>query len=154
VVLVAASDQIRREVADLSKASGHSFSISEDPVDGTKMYVVYTSDHPFRELYAVGHGVFGFRVPDNYPDACPEDSFFIQPADIKLKIPDATRNTVDIHRAGPAGLEYLRGISLGATEALVFSWHLWNRVAWDRNRHTLTDHYTHCIRRFEQPEHD
>src|SRR5438046_2050972 len=87
VALVAAPDQIRRAVADLSKTSGHSFHVSDDPVDGTKMYVVYTNEHPFRETYSVEQGVFGFRVPDNYPDACPEDSFFIQPHDIKLKAP-------------------------------------------------------------------
>lgn len=151
---VATPDLIRRAVTDLSKASGHPFRVSSDPVDGTKMYVVYASEHPFRELYTAGHGVFGFRVPDNYPDACPEDSFFIQPHDVKLKTPDTTRNSIDANRTGAAGLEYLKGTELRDKQALVFSWHLWNRVTWDRNKHTLIDHYTHCIRRFEQPEHD
>lgn len=149
-----APDPIQRAVAELSKASGHSFEVSDSPVDGTKLHVVYAKDHPFRDLYTVERGAFGFRVPENYPDACPDDSFFIQPSDVKLKTSDTVRNSVDIHRAGVNGLEFLKGTELGAIPALVFSWHLWNTVAWNRSKHTLTDHYTHCLRRFDQPEHD
>jgi len=146
-------EPIQLAVGALSKESGYEFRVSDAPVEGTKLFLVYATEHPLSDLYNVREGILGFRVPDNYPDACPEDSFFIQPADIKLTSPDAVRNSVDIHRAGPTP-EFLKGTELGATPALVFSWHIWNTRPWNRSTHTLIDHYAHCVRRFDAPEHD
>lgn len=151
--LVPAPELIREAVENLSSVSGYSFRVTEKPVVGTTLYVVYASDHHFRPLYTVTSGVLGFRVPENYPDACPEDSFFIQPTDIKLNAADPVRNSIDINRAGVAP-DFLSGSGLSPSSALVFSWHLWNRRPWNRNLHSLVDHYTHCVRRFESPEHD
>jgi hypothetical protein len=151
---VPVTEALKKAVHQLSLVSGYEFLISDAPVVGTEMHVVYTLDHPFRQEYSVAHGIFGFRVPAGFPNACPEDSFFIQPATVKLKVADAIRNSVDVHRAGPVGNEYLNGTPIGGNPALVFSWHIWNKGIWDRNKHTLVDHYTHCVRRFDQPEHD
>lgn len=151
-VPVPAPDTIRAAVAALARASGYAFEITDAPVEGTALWVAYARDHPFGSRYTAATGILGFRIPQNFPDACPEDSFFIQPADIKLSEPDPIRRSVDVHRAG-ANSDFLRGTGL-AGNVLVFSWHLWNRVAWDRRKHTLMDHYTHCLRRFDAPEHD
>jgi hypothetical protein len=148
---VAAPDELRQAVASLSIHSGHTFAISERPVPGTTLYVVYATDHPLPKHYTRERATLGFRVPDNWPDAAPEDSFFLFPGDIKLSAPDPVRNTIDINRAA-ANSEHIQGVMDGP--ALVFSWHLWNKVAWNRRKHTLVDHYSHCLRRFEQIEHD
>ena len=111
------------------------------------------NDHPFRSEYTVPFGALGFRAPFNFPDAAPEDSFFIAPSEIKLIETDATRDSGDIHRAGRVD-NYVAGSSLGNIPVLIFSWHLWDRVPWNRRKNTLFDHYAHCVRRFDQPEHD
>lgn len=149
-----APDRVLSAVADLSKSSGEAFEVSDVPVTGTRLYVVFARNHRFTDRYTREKGVLGFRVPDNYPDAQPEDSFFILPADIKLKVADPVRNSCDLHRAGASGPEYLGGTGLAGESALVFSWHLWDRSPWNRNKHSLIDHYHHSLRRFEQPEHD
>jgi hypothetical protein len=151
---VAAPDRILRAVAELTRVAGEEFLVTDEPVEGTKLYAVYASAHPLSGRFTVQRGMLGFRVPETYPDAHPEDSFFIRPHDIKLREADPVRGSRDVHRAGVSGPDYLRGTSLGIDPVLAFSWHLWDRVAWNRNKHTLTDHYTHCLRRFEQPEHD
>lgn len=148
---VPASEELARAVDDLSERSGHAFQISPQAVSGTNLYVVHTNDHEFRAAYTVERGILGFRVPGNFPDAGPEDSFFIAPADTKLRIADSVRNSMDVNRAGRAE-GYVAGSALGNIPVLVFSWHLWNAVAWNRKKHTLMDHYTHCIRRFEMAE--
>jgi len=150
---VPAPDHIVQAVHGFSEKVGYKFEVSDCPVEGTELYVVYAEAHPLPERYTVALGVLGFRVPRNIPDACPEDCFFIQPHDVKLKEADPVRNSKDINRAS-SNQDFLRGTKLGGTPALVFSWHLWDRRPWDRNRHTLIDHYDHCIRRFDQPEHD
>lgn len=147
------SDAILAAVKDLSEKSGLDFSVTETVVEGTELYVVYATNHPFPDVYTVAAGVLGFRVPHNFPDAQPEDSFFIQPDTVKLKTADQKRNSVDIHRAAP-DQNLLKGTPLGSGPALLFSWHIWNKVAWKRGKHTLADHYFHCVKRFEQPEHD
>jgi hypothetical protein len=149
--LVPASEELVRAVADLSERSGYAFTISPQVVPGTNLYVVHTSDHEFRSLYTVERGVLGFRVPSNFPDAGPEDSFFIAPADTKLRNADVVRNSIDLNRAGRAE-GYVVDSALGNLPVLVFSWHLWNAVPWNRRKDTLMDHYTHCIRRFEMAE--
>jgi hypothetical protein len=115
--------------------------------------VAYAPDHPFPERYTLGRGTLGFRVPGNLPDAAPEDSFFIAPATVKLRAADPVRNSCDLHRAG-ADPNYLQGVIPVEGPVLVFSWHIWNKGIWNRRKHTLIDHYAHCLRRFEQPEHD
>ena len=145
------SEELLRAVADLSERSGHVFAISPQVVPGTNLYVVHTNDHELRSLYTVERGILGFRVPSNFPDAGPEDSFFIAPADTKLRIADTVRNSIDLNRAGRAE-GYVAGSELGNLPVLVFSWHLWNAVPWNRRTNTLMDHYTHCIRRFEMTE--
>lgn len=147
-----APDLVAAAVLDLSQKSGQEFVVSDTTVPGTALYVVYAVAHPFPAHYSLESGVLGFRVPQNFPDACPEDSFFLQPATVKLREADANRKSVDIHRASPDA-NFLNGTAI-AGPALVFSWHLWNKVPWDRRKHTLFDHYTHTLRRFEQPEHD
>jgi hypothetical protein len=151
---VPAPERILSAVADLSKSSGEAFEVSNEPVTGTRLYVVFARNHRLGEAYTRAKGVLGFRVPDTYPDAQPEDSFFILPADIKLKVPDPVRNSSDLHRAGASGPEYLGGTVLAGESALVFSWHLWDRSPWSRSKHSLIDHYHHSLRRFEQLEHD
>lgn len=148
---MAASEELLRAVADLSERSRHAFEISSQVVPGTNLYVVHTNDHEFRHTYTVERGILGFRVPGNFPDAGPEDSFFIAPADTKLRTADAVRNSIDLNRAGRAE-GYVTGSALRNMPVLVFSWHLWNGVPWNRKKHTLMDHYTHCIRRFEMAE--
>jgi hypothetical protein len=147
------SDDVLKAVADLGERSGYVFQISPEVVPGTNLFVVHTADHPFRPEYTVTKGVLGFRVPSNLPDAAPEDSFFIMPITIKLASPDPTRNSIDLNRASRADNFVLKS-DLGAVPVLLFSWHLWDRAPWNRRIHTLVDHYNHCIRRFEQPEHD
>lgn len=148
-----APEELRAAVAELSAKSGHSFHASDQPVPGTNLYVVYALDHPFPPHYTADKGTFGFRAPGNYPDAGPEDSFFLLPASVKLRTADALRHTTDIHRAS-ADPNHLQTVIPVEGPALVFSWHLWNRVAWNRRKHTLIDHHAHCLRRFEQAEHD
>ena len=150
---MSASEEILTAVQDVSRKAGIPFTITEKMVEGTQLYVVYTPLHPFPDHYTVSCGTLGFRVPFNFPDASPEDCFFVLPADVKLKVPDPVRNHIDIHRAA-ADPNVLKGTELSGPPALVFSWHLWNSRPWDRNKHTLFDHYTHCLRRFEQQEHD
>ena len=148
-----ASEELVKAVADLGEKSGHIFQISPEVVPGTNLFVVHTVDHTFRPEYNVTKGVLGFRVPSNFPDAAPEDSFFILPDTVKLVIPDPTRKSIDLNRASRADNFVLQS-ELGAAPVLLFSWHLWDRALWNRRIHTLVDHYNHCIRRFEQPEHD
>ena len=147
------SDLLLQAVEELSEKSGHRFHISPEPVPNTNLYLVHTEDHPFRPEYTIRTGVFGFRVPFNFPDAAPEDSFFIAPSETKLREADAVRSSIDLNRAGRAE-GYVTGSLLGGMPVLVFSWHLWDRVQWNRRKNTLIDHYTHCVRRFEQAEHD
>jgi hypothetical protein len=128
------------------------FEVTRGPVNSTQLFVVYAAGHALPERYTASTGTLGFRVPATFPDAGPEDSFFLQPADLKLKLVDPSRNSCDVHRAGVNG-DLLVGTELTGS-VLVFSWHLWNKVPWDRRRHTLVDHYRHCLRRFDEPEHD
>lgn len=139
-------------VASLSVASGYPFTVSEDVVSGTQLYVVYTESHAFPDRYTIRKGALGFRVPSNYRDASPEDTFFVAPPTIKLVVPDPVRSSVDLNRASPTD-GFLPPSVLGGGRVLVFSWHLWDRSPWRPRTHTLLDHYTHCLRRFEQPEH-
>jgi hypothetical protein len=155
-VRVAASELLVRAVNELRECSGYRFQISSFPVTGTGLFVVHTEDHPFRAEYTIARGALGFRVPLNFPDAGPEDAFFISPIDVKLVQPDRVRNSVDLNRASRVD-NFVIGSSLGNVPVLLFSWHLWNTVKWntvkwDRRVHTLVDHYTHCTRRFDQPE--
>lgn len=152
-VPVSAPEEILAAVAELSEQSGYQFKVTSVPVEGTDLYVVYAEGYPFPARYTLASGIFGFRVPRNFPNACPEDSFFIQPHDVKLKDLEPTRNSIEIHRASPSP-DLLKGTELGGAPALVFSWHIWNRGIWNRSKHTLVDHYTHCLRRFDEPEHD
>ena len=145
------SEQLLKAVRELGEKSGHSFQISPQPVPGTTLYVVHAPDHDFRPEYTVARGILGFRVPANLPDAAPEDSFFILPADVKLITADRVRNSTDLNRASRAD-NFVTGSVLGNVPVLVFSWHAWNSSPWNRRTHTLVDHYTHCLRRFEQPE--
>jgi hypothetical protein len=140
-------------VEKLSESSGHLFRTTPNPVEGTSLYVVYTENHPYPDKYSVSQGTFGFRVPHNFPDACPEDAFFIRPHDIALKVADPVRGNTKLNRA-EASTGIVKGTELGTDPVLVFSWHLWNKGIWNRNKHTLIDHYTHCLRRFDEPEHD
>ncbi len=147
------SDLLVRAVAELSARSGHTFQISPEPVPGTNLFVAHTDNHEYRPEYTITSGPLGFSVPFNFPDAAPEDSFFITAVNAKLKIADPLRNSTDLNRAGRSD-GYVTGSLLGNVSVLIFSWHLWNTVPWDRRKHTLFDHYTHCIRRFDVPEHD
>jgi hypothetical protein len=147
------SESLLDAVDYLSARSGHQFQVSPEPVPGTSLFVVHAADHEYRQEYTVRSGPFGFRVPFNFPDAAPEDCFFISAVGAKLKMPDPVRKNADIHRVG-LNQGFVAGSALGNVPVLVFSWHLWNRVRWERRKHTLFDHYTHCLRRFEQPEHD
>lgn len=152
-VQVLPSNDLLNAVADLQERSGYVFQISPEVVPGTSLFVVHTVDHPFRPEYTIRSGVLGFRVPSNFPDAAPEDSFFITPITVKLVSLDPMRNSADLHRASRAD-SFVLGSTLGAVPVLLFSWHLWDRAPWNRRTHTLFDHYNHCIRRFEQPERD
>jgi hypothetical protein len=145
------SETLTNAVNELRERSGYPFQLSPDPVPGTGLFVVHTDDHPFRAEYTISRGTFGFRVPLNFPDAGPEDAFFIAPADVKLTQPDRARNSVELNRASRVD-NFVSGSSLGNIKVLLFSWHVWNVVRWNRRTHRLMDHYTHCIRRFEQPE--
>ena len=149
---VAVPEEITAAVTEMTQKSGHQFRVSEKVVEGTQLYVVYAPDHPFPEHYTVASGTLGFRVPQNFPDASPEDCFFLLPNDVKLKVADLVTGNVNINRAGEDP-NFLKGTELGGKVALVFSWHLWDRRPWNRRKHTLFDHYAHCLRRFEQNEH-
>lgn len=152
-VPVVAPDNLVEEVRRLNKVSGEAFVVSPNPITGTELYAVYATDHWLPPRYTRNKGILGFRVPANLPNGCPEDSFFIAPDDLQLVVADPVRKSRDINRAGKtAGI--LRGSDLGDISVLVFSWHIWNKVPWERGRHNLLDHYQHCLRRFEQPEHD
>ena len=140
-------------VAQLRETAGEEFQVTEKAVEGTELHVVYVCDHPLPARYSNRIAMLGFRVPSRFPDACPEDSFFLVPCEIKLVEPDSARNSTDLNRAGRTE-GVLKGTELPDTPVLLFSWHLWNSVPWDRNKHTLMDHYRHCLRRFEQNEHD
>src|SRR5271169_2305923 len=93
------SEELLKAVTELAERSGRTFEISPQPVPGTSVFVVHTNDHEFRPEYTVTSGVFGFRVPSNFPGAGPEDNFFILPAETKLRAPDVVRNSVDVNRA-------------------------------------------------------
>ena len=147
-------EELKTAVASLSEATGIEFAVTDDVVPGTRLYVVYSPQHELPDRYNQATGVLGFRVPANYPDVSPEDAFFLQTAEpLKLASPEPSRRSTEIHRASMNG-EVLKGTVLSDRAALVFSWHLWNHVRWDRRKHTLIDHYNHCLRRFEQSEHD
>jgi hypothetical protein len=150
---VVAPDDLRSAVAALSQQTGLVFVVSDRPVPGTNLYVVYAANHPFSSQYNQEKGTLGFRVPGNFPDAGPEDSFFIMPESVKLKEADPVRQSTDINRASPDPNHLQTTIPVEGV-ALVFSWHLWNKKEWNRRKHALIDHYTHSLRRFEQPEHD
>ena len=90
-------------------------------------------------------------MPGMYADASPEDAFFITPATITLVTPDPVRNSVELNRASSTPGFVPPSVFEGGP-VLVFSWHLWDRSPWRPRTHTLIDHYTHCLRRFEQPE--
>jgi hypothetical protein len=145
------SEELLKAIEKLSEKSGYPFQISPEPVPGTSLFVVHTPDHGFRPEYTVTRGVLGFRAPFNFPDAAPEDSFFVIPVDIKLLSPDPVRNSIDVNRASRTE-NFVTGSALGNVPVLLFSWHLWDRVPWNRRAHTLVDHYSHCIRRFEHAE--
>lgn len=139
-------------VKDLAEASRQAFQVTDSMVTNTQLYVVYAPDHWLPDKYTRTEGTFGFRVGDGYPESCPEDAFFIYPADIKLVAPDPVRRNTDLNRAA-AQTGILTGTDLGDVSVLVFSWHLWNQAGkWKRGKHTLIDHYTHCLRRFDQTE--
>jgi len=152
VVPVAAPEEIETAVAALSESSGLEFRVTDVPVIGTNLYVVYARNHPLPEKYTVSSATLGFRVPGNFPDAGPEDSFFLQPDDIRLKEDDPVTHTRNLNRAS-SNQDFVRGTELEGA-ALVFSWHLWEKRPWSRSKNTLIDHYAHCVRRFDQPEHD
>jgi len=115
--------------------------------------VVYAVNHPLPERYTVNSATLGFRVPENFPDAAPEDSFFIQVPAIELVQADTVRQTKVVNRLNATD-GFLTGTSLADHRTWVFSWHLWEKSAWNRRKHKLLDHYLHCLRRFEAPEHD
>jgi hypothetical protein len=149
---VSAPDELRSAVDSLSKQLGLEFILSEAPVPGTNLYVVYTLNHPLPEKYTATAATLGFRVPGNFPDAGPEDSFFLQPDTIRLIQNDPVSHVNTLNRASPNG-DVVKGTAL-AGSVLVFSWHCWEKHPWGRSKHTLIDHYAHCIRRFDAPEHD
>ena len=138
-------------LSELRAATGRDWQISQEPVPGTGLYVVHAA-HEFPKHYTVEVGQLGFRVPSNFPDAGPEDCFFISPAKVKLREANKNRGTSDIHRAGEN--PGYAGPIPGLESVLVFSWHLWNKTAWNRRKNRLSDHYFHCLRRFEQAEND
>jgi hypothetical protein len=148
---VPAPDHLIEAVAELARETGEAFRISEGVVRGTEMYLVTAPDHRLPARYTRETAMLGFRVPSSFPDAAPEDCFFLWPADIKLATADPVRHSVDINRAG-ADSNIANGILEGPV--LNFSWHLWNKVPWERRKHTLMDHYLHVLRRFEMQEHD
>lgn len=84
-------------------------------------------------------------------DGRPEDQFFLLPATLELREVEPARGSKAINREASTA-NVLQGILLDNPNCLVFSWHLWNTVPWDWRKHTLMDHYGHCLRRFEQPE--
>lgn len=147
------SEALRQAVEDLRARTGLDFQISDACVTGTSMHVVYVHNHDLPEQYTNSTGTLGFRVPANFPDTQPEDSFFLIPSNLQLREVEPKRNSAAINRAGVAN-DLVKDILPDNPSCLVFSWHLWDRVPWDRRKHTLVDHYTHCARRFEQPEHD
>lgn len=153
VLVLQPSDLLLQAVTELSARSGHEFYISPEPVPGTSLFVVHTNSHEYRPEYTISSGALGFRVPFNFPDAAPEDCFFITAIDTRLRTPDPLRKSMDLNRAGRSD-GFVNGSTLGNVPVLVFSWHLWNTVRWERRKHTLLDHYTHCVRRFDMPEHD
>ena len=132
------SDLLVQAVAELSARSGHTFQISPEPVPGTSLFVVHADNHEYRPEYTITSGDLGFRVPFNFPDAAPEDCFFITAVNAKLKIADPVRKPIDLNRAGRSD-GYVTGSVLGNVPVLVFSWHLWNTVPWDRRKHKLFD---------------
>src|SRR5262245_23547470 len=106
------SEELLKAVETLSEKSGYRFQISGEPVPGTSLFVVHTVDHPFRPEYTIPRGILGFRAPLNFPDAAPEDSLFIAPADVKLIRADALRNSIDLNRAGRTE-NFVSGSALG-----------------------------------------
>ncbi len=153
VAPVPAPDDVRAAVAELSERTGLRFTVSSVPVGGTELFVVWAAEHPLPDRYTASSGILGFRVPRNFPDAAPEDCFFLRPQDLKLKTNDPVRLSPDINRAS-VSQDFCTGTELDGGGVLVFSWHIWNKVPWNRRKHTLIDHYTHCVRRFDEPEHD
>jgi hypothetical protein len=149
---VPAPNHLIRAVTELGNKSGQAFLITENPVIGTELYVVYVRDFKLPPKYSPDIATFGFRVPTQFPNACPEDSFFLIPCDVSLSLPNPERGSTDINRARKTE-KVTSGTELGDGAVLLFSWHLWDRVPWDRSKHQLIDHYEHCLRRFDQPEH-
>jgi hypothetical protein len=148
---VAAPDHLRAAVDELTKDAGVNFVISDEPIAGTELYLVYATNHPLPSRYSVSHGTLGFRIPTSFPNGQPEDCFFVHPDSIQLSTSEPTRNSNTIHRTG-SDPNFAKGMLDGPV--LVFSWHIWDRVPWDRKKHTLIDHYRHALRRFEAPERD
>lgn len=147
-----ASDALKAAVTDLRSVTGLDWRLSEEPVPGTSLHVVYVEGHEMPARYDNSTATLGFRVPATFPDAGPEDAFFLAPATLRLREDEPARGSKDINRAGAAA-GHCNGVLAGNPTCLVFSWHLWDRVPWDRRKNTLIDHYTHCLRRFDQPEH-
>lgn len=145
---------IAEAVERLTASSGYTFRVSDDVVPGTQLYLVYTEAHDLPERYTVRQGGLGFRVPRNFPDAGPEDSFFITPVTIRLVVADPVRNATVLNRASETAA-FLPPSILGGGPVLVFSWHLWDKpqTPWRPRTHTLMDHYTGCLRRFDHAEH-
>jgi hypothetical protein len=148
---VAAPEHLRAAVDELACDSGANFVIADAPIAGTELYLVYAPNHPLPSRYTFSQGILGFRIPASFPNGQPEDCFCLHPDSIKLSEPEPSRNSDTIHRAG-IDPNFAKGVLDGAV--LVFSWHIWDRVPWDRKKHTLIDHYRHVLRRFEVPERD
>lgn len=142
------------QVEELTRRSGITFNLTSGPVPGTALYVVWADEHPLPARYNLDKATLGFRVPVNCPDAAPEDQFFIRPVTVRLREPDPVRKATELNRAA-ANNSILGGQVPGDPNVLVFSWHIWNNKPWSRTKHTLFDHYAHCLRRLEDvPEHD
>lgn len=154
VAPVPVPDHLAAAVAELSRATSIEFEVTDGVAAGTELHIVYARKHPLPPRFNQSEAILGFRVPRNYPDAAPEDLFFlITPQPLRLAVADPVRNSNDVHRVS-LNADVLKGTPLEGSQALVFSWHLWDRSPWNRRKHTLVDHYTHSIRRFEQAEHD
>lgn len=149
-VPVPAPEELAAAVQSLSDRSGYEFKLSDGVVEGTSnLYLVWTEAHPLPGRYSAQEGLLGFRVPGNFPDAAPEDHFFVTPSDLALREPDPVRGATTLYRAN-ANNEMTKGVL--NVPVVVFSWHIWDRDPWNRRKHTLFDHYTNALKRFEIPE--
>jgi hypothetical protein len=151
VALVPPTEALRRAVDELREQTSLDWQLSDGVVAGTSLHVVYVKDHDMPGHYGAPTATLGFRVPTNCPDGQPEDAFFLLPANLELRETEPTRSSKAINRAASTP-NVLQGVFPDNPNCLVFSWHLWNTVPWDRRKNTLLDHYGHCLRRFEQPE--